>query len=510
MFVFFFFQFIPEFVNKTKKLSKPVYFAIFGAIGCMIGAILGEIFLYLTKKNPVIKQSAICLCIDTSGSMNQNGRMLEVISSANKFVDRQDFKSVEIGLVEFDTKAQVKSNLTRSGADLHYQINKLQPGGATSMGLGIDESIKVLDNFKGEKFILLFTDGVPTDGNRSITASQFAASKNIKLICVGTGDSEKPFLERLASNPSMVFFTNSGQFEQAFLQAEKIIQNQQLLETDSGNYGYIESLLRVGFWTALLSAGTALFLTIAQHLSTNTLMNYSSINQATNELGKLKLFLKDLPWAKIVKIFWSSILAGLVAGVLGQILYSLFHFVPSGDRIFKLLGWAILGTIIGWAMYLIIPNFNRKKGMIFGSSGAAAAGFVFLLLAIIFGDILSRLVGAIVFGAALGLCIGLVEIIYRQAWLTVALEPSKLIQVSLGPDPISISNSATATVVVPQEININLEYSLKNNNLACINKSSGASFTQMPGEWKTFAGIYVGLNTMTAKANTSELRFPPK
>jgi len=505
MFVFFIFHLIPDYVNKAKKLPKPVYFAIFGAIGCLLGGILGEIFLYLTKKNPIIKQSAICLCIDTSGSMSQNGRMREAINSANKFVDRQDFKSVEIGLVEFDTNAQIKSKLTRSVADLHYQINKLEPGGATSMGLGIDESIKVLDNFKGEKFILLFTDGEPSDGDRSIIASQFAASKNIKLICVGTGDSQKSFLEKLASSPSMVFFTNSGQFEQAFLQAEKIIQNQQLLETDSGSYNYLESLFRVGIWTALLSAGTAIGLTIAQYLSTSSVLTSVSMNQANTFFQKTIVILKDLPWSKIRKILLSSFVAGIVAGVIGQILYSLFYFVPSGDRIFKLLGWAILGLILGWAMFLIIPNFDRKKGMIFGSTGAVVAGFLFLILAMVIGDVISRLVGATIFGAALGLCVGLVEIIYRQSWLTVALSPSNLIQVSLGEQPVLIGNSAMCTVCLPQGSNINLEYSLKDNKLLCLNKTTGTNFDHTPGSWKRFDKVAIGINTSSIKANTAEL-----
>ena len=62
-------------------------------------------------------------------------------------------------------------------------------------------------------------------------------------------------------------------------------------------------------------------------------------------------------------------------------------------------------------MFLIIPNFDRKKGMIFGSTGAVVAGFLFLILAMVIGDVISRLVGSTIFGAALGLCVGLVRII---------------------------------------------------------------------------------------------------
>lgn len=72
------------------------------------------------------------------------------------------------------------------------------------------------------------------------------------------------------------------------------------------------------------------------------------------------MILKDLPWSKIRKILLSSFLAGIVTGVIGQILYSLLYFVLSDDRIFKLLGWAILELILGWAMFLIIPNFEKK------------------------------------------------------------------------------------------------------------------------------------------------------
>ncbi|MFM6911515.1 MAG: VWA domain-containing protein, partial [Dolichospermum sp.] len=68
--------------NLLRKLkqNKPLLFGIYGAIGCLIAAlILGEPLLALTKLAPSIQNSsqAIVLLIDASGSMS-DGKLTEV------------------------------------------------------------------------------------------------------------------------------------------------------------------------------------------------------------------------------------------------------------------------------------------------------------------------------------------------------------------------------------------------------------------------------------------------
>ncbi|MDS1348050.1 hypothetical protein [Planktothrix agardhii] len=65
------------FGQLRQKLSKPVLFGLYGAMGCLGAAtIFGEPLLQLTKISPKVDQSplAIVLLIDTSGSMNPTFR----------------------------------------------------------------------------------------------------------------------------------------------------------------------------------------------------------------------------------------------------------------------------------------------------------------------------------------------------------------------------------------------------------------------------------------------------
>jgi Ca-activated chloride channel homolog len=77
------------FGQLRQKLSKPLLFGLYGAVGCLGAAtIFGEVFLLLTKLPPTVERSplAILLLIDTSGSMNENGKLGEVKAAAQACV----------------------------------------------------------------------------------------------------------------------------------------------------------------------------------------------------------------------------------------------------------------------------------------------------------------------------------------------------------------------------------------------------------------------------------------
>jgi Ca-activated chloride channel homolog len=68
-------------------------FGIYGALGCLLTAILfGEIFLYLTQLPPSIKTAgqSIVLLMDTSSSMQNDNRIAESKTAALDFVKRRD------------------------------------------------------------------------------------------------------------------------------------------------------------------------------------------------------------------------------------------------------------------------------------------------------------------------------------------------------------------------------------------------------------------------------------
>ena len=87
-------------IFRNLRQNKPLLFGLYGAIGCLIAAILlGEPLLALTKlpPSPATQKApqAIVLLIDTSGSMS-DGKLTEVKSAATNFVQRRNLNQDQL------------------------------------------------------------------------------------------------------------------------------------------------------------------------------------------------------------------------------------------------------------------------------------------------------------------------------------------------------------------------------------------------------------------------------
>jgi hypothetical protein len=74
---------------------------------------------------------------------------------------------------------------------------------------------------------------------------------------------------------------------------------------------------------------------------------------------------------------------------------------------------------------------RRNKHLLFGGMG-------FLVVAGLFAEMIGRMLGVGILGAALGLAIVIVEALFREASLEVIWAPREVTTLSLGPKPISI------------------------------------------------------------------------
>ncbi|MEY3067308.1 MAG: hypothetical protein RLZZ532_4100, partial [Cyanobacteriota bacterium] len=307
------------FGQLRQKLSKPVLFGLYGAMGCLGAAtIFGEPLLQLTKISPKVDQSplAIVLLIDTSGSMNDDGKLREVKTAAQAFVERQDLSENRLAVFGFGTNVQAAASLTDNKPTLEEAIAQISDGGGTNMDQAILAATQELQSTPQRRNILLFTDGQPgfaganlnREQAKTLEAMRTAASQNINLVAVATGDADTNFLAQLTGDPSRVFYVNSGDFDQAFRQAEKAIYSSQLVESGpTGNYSVIYSVLRIGGWTALLAIGTSLALIAGQ----NYYLRRRLLTPQQVGMGVA-----------------GGLMAGLVAGGVGQLLFIPFAGMP--------------------------------------------------------------------------------------------------------------------------------------------------------------------------------------
>jgi len=116
-----------------------------------------------------------------------------------------------------------------------------------------------------------------------------------------------------------------------------------------------------------------------------------------------------------------------------------------------LLGWSLMGTLVGTGMSLFVPNLRWDKAMQGGALGGTIGGMGFLLVIKILGASIGRLLGATTLGFFLGLMIALLEEISRQAWLLVYWSPKEQTILSLGQQPILLGSSPNSHIYLRKE-----------------------------------------------------------
>ncbi|HJT36656.1 MAG TPA: vWA domain-containing protein, partial [Pirellulales bacterium] len=474
---------------------KARRFALLGAAGCLVGAVLGELLLAATRSDePPVPSQAVCLLIDCSGSMT-NGedgsrpgeKLKEVKAAATGFVDRHSKGDSLIAVVGFGRAVHRSASLTTDEEPLHRAIIRLSDGGSTAMDLGLEAAADELSQMPKEwrdekipKAILLFTDGQPDDKEATLKAAEECRGKDLRIVAIGTGDSEDEFLAQVTGDAKTVFHTDTGDFDQGFKQAEKAIYGGSLVEAGSHRGSFLSNLARTAGWSMLAACGLSLALVAGQNL-------YVHRAALTGREGTIAAL--------------GGLAAGLAGGALGQGLYAVATtsaavpvvgalaavLVPLG----RLVGWTVLGTLVGWGLSFFVPNLAGRKAALGGALGGVIGGLAFLIVSRSAGAA-GALGGAAILGAAIGLMLALVEAAFRQAWLEVHYGAKEVITVSLGADPVKIGSDGRACQVYARGARpLACQYTLKDGHVECVDFATERSHVVQPDEEQDVGSVKV-------------------
>ncbi|MFO0056103.1 MAG: vWA domain-containing protein [Dolichospermum sp.] len=416
---------------KRLKNNKPLLFGIYGASGCLTAAILlGEPFLDLTegKSNPPapVTPQAIVLLIDTSLSMS-DGKLTEVKTAASRFIERRDLQKDQLAVVSFGGEIKTATPLTQDANTLKNAVDTLSESGGTPMAEGIDAALGELQTTALNKNIILFTDGVPDDPNLAYNSALVTTKTGVKLIAVATGDADISYLTQITGDRSLVFYANSGQFEQAFRNAEAAIYKQLVGSNSGENYSIIASVLSTGGWTAFLAMGISLSLIMGQN-------RYMRLPLLTVRKGIISTF--------------GSLAAGMIAGATGQIVFLPLSSIAGLEITGYIVAWVILGALVGGGTRFFVPNLKLKNALLGGIIGGGIGGSGFLITASIFGDVLGRLSGTSMIGFFIGLMIAWIEQkqLESQPYLLVNWTATEQTTYLLGTKPILIGSSLNVEI----------------------------------------------------------------
>ena len=440
---------------KRTSLPSSAYFryAWVGAIGCVIGAILFEIFFPGAPANSSAASQRVAMVIDTSGSMRDENKLEEVKRAAIAFVNRQANSATGVALVEFSTNASTVQPLTRDVNALTGTINELDANGGTNIGAAVIEGGRALAADDANRnarnlpsSLLLFTDGRPDVSGeseaqgrrRAIGAAEQVRAAGVKIIAIGTEDADANFLAELTGSRDLVFSTTAGAFDEAFQEADKKIR--QIFQSGgAGSSNPLEAFARAwGLGMLLgLSLGAALLI-------------------AENVWGLRGRWWRDVNWVPL-----GAALLGALGAVVGQLVYGLLPDSPTA----RAWGWAILGAAAG-AMLGLADRSKAKagRGAFGGFAGGLAGGLIFDVLSrfLTFGGgdtgIIARVLGLAVLGFAVGLMVQVVQQALKTAWLSgITTGPYEGKQYILGKPVVTVGRSDGNDIGLYREKNLGLK-----------------------------------------------------
>lgn len=433
-----------------RKLPKPVCFGLLAAVGCCLAVLLlGEPLLAAMPlpQPPPPPQHDIVLLIDTSGSMETDGKIDEVKAAATAFIRRRDWATDRVAIVGFDDRATLISALSDQPEGLEKAVSALTAEtGYTRMDLGLMAAKEQLQQATGEPSVLLFTDGQPVAPDdfaddaaaQAATLAQASQAKTLpqmQIVAIATQNADSEFLTQVTGDRTLVFPAETGNFESAFQSAEAAIYRTEIIGGEpiamAPETGRWLLMLRVGSFATIVALGIGFALIIGQNLYCRRQL----------------LTLKDS-----MLIALGGLAVGFSSGIIGQGVYSLndSQAQTSISPPALLFSWTVLGALMGLGMAFFIPNLSWGRALLGGGIGGTLGATGFLLITrVLPGDMVARLLGFTLLGFFIGLMIAIAEN-FNDAWLVVHWGPKEFRKVGLGSQPIVLGSSSRAHIYLPR------------------------------------------------------------
>jgi len=250
----------------------------------------------------------------------------------------------------------------------------------------------------------------------------------------------------------------------------------------------LTTVIIIGIWTALLAVGLCLALLMGQN---------KYLHRPLFAAGRIPL----------VAVIAGAVAAGFVSGSVGQTLYSLFLAIGIGSLGF-LVGWVLLGGLLGLGISYFVANLDRKKAGLAGLAGGLLGAVAYLVFSRA-DDWVGRFAGAAALGFCIGLVVAVVEAAFRRAWLEVRFGERETITVNLGPEPVKVGGDAKAcTVWARGAADVALRFFIRNGAVICEDVPTRTESVVGNGHTQT-AGT-VTLTVRTGATATSNPPVPPR
>lgn len=185
--------------------------------GVTIGTQARRVDMHLKRE-----EGQVYLLIDCSASMT-GYKLEEAKQGIIDFARDAIKKGYLLGLIEFSSSATI---LCKPGQDmtiLSECLKTMRAYGGTNMAAAISMAADALKDEKGERFIVIATDGQPDKVSAALKEAQTAKEAHIDIITIGTDDADQEFLKSIASRADLGRKVSSEKFAQGIASAAQLL-----------------------------------------------------------------------------------------------------------------------------------------------------------------------------------------------------------------------------------------------------------------------------------------------
>ncbi|MBI3875465.1 MAG: hypothetical protein HY300_05810 [Verrucomicrobia bacterium] len=399
-------------------LPKPLFFALLGAVGCLIGWLAGEPLLK-TLKPPQD---------DAADTKPQATPVLVFNNELTKRLQREEAKTGDVQLsLMWDNENDLDLHcIDPNGEHIYFGHKKSASGGE----LDVDMNARPPYSNKPVENIYWPSGGAPM-GHYQVFVHHYARHAGADTTAFTVGVKAAGKVREFKGSVS-VYQTNTVH---EFTLEPKALT---LKDARAKSPVSLKTTFVIGLWTALLAIFASLLLVFGQNLL----------------MHRRLLALKSL-----ALVVGGGLLAGLVSGSVSQYLFALGaqEFATQLEDPTKLLklgqvaGWMLLGGLMGAGMSFFIPNLPRIRAAFAGVLGGFLGSLGFLYALAHTTDVTGRLVGAVLLGATIGLMVAVVEKLAREAALVVHWHANERTVINLGREPVILGSSPEAHLYLPKE-----------------------------------------------------------
>jgi len=457
----------------VHMLPKPVLFGVLGALGCMIGWALGEPVLGLIER-------------PAPSAENEEGEFQENVSAVlvfnNELQKRLKREGAQTGDVRISLMWDNVNDLDLhcvdpNGERIFYEHMKSRSKGELDVDMNAQAP---LSNTPVEN-IYWPTNGAP-EGEYKVQVYHYrihaAVNTTPYTVEVLYGGKKKEFKGSVTHEKMDDVFT--------FTMAPESERRRTLVEIKSQRPEInLKDTVILAVWTALLAIFSSAMLVMGQ-----------------NFLMRRSLFIAK----QVAMVAIGGLAAGMVSGGVSQYLFS-FITTAIGDTLVEnqwllkmgqIIGWGLLGALLGLGMGFFIPNLARGKAGLAGLVGGVIGAIAFLVAIKAAGELPGRFIGTAVLGFTIGLVVALVERLAREAALIVHWDPNEQTVINLGSEPVVLGSGNDVHLYLPRERgfpDITALVTFKDGAVQMDNKLTGKVHTLHGGNRLEIGSIIIEIQT---------------